>query len=278
MVTTRAEDGVVHVRGPDSQVPVTQEGSSSATRVWLWRIVSVAGFGLAWAALLESGLLSRHSFAGPIETLEWFWSWHASGDSLTHLASTLTAAAMGYLIGLLLGAAVAALFVFVRGFESVLDPYMAVVNGIPKIIIAPFVVAVFGLGIWSKVTVAALLVFFVSFFNLVNGLKSVNRALINNLRVLGASHWRMATDLYVPAVFSWAMTTLRIGVGFALIGVIVGEFVGSTHGVGHVIKVAGELNEPARLLGALLTLFIFSILIDRLFSNIERRFSRWDIL
>jgi NitT/TauT family transport system permease protein len=261
----------------DTRVADVELAAAPVRRLWQWRLGAVVAFVALWQAGVSTGVLSRRAFAGPWDVLVWFVDWHVSGTSLPHLGATLYAAALGYLMGLVAGAVAASLFVFVPFIGRVLDPYMALINSIPKVVLAPFLILAFGLGVTSKVATGALLVFVVSYFNIASGLKSVDQGFIHNARVLGASRLRMATTVYLPAILSWAMTTLRLGLGFALIGVVVGEFVGSTKGVGWNIKLAGELNQPERLLGALLTLAVIAAVIDRVFVSVERRFSRWKV-
>jgi sulfonate transport system permease protein len=248
-----------------------------APRNWPWQLLVFAAFVAVWHLGVASGLLSRRSFAEPADVFAWMWDWHSSGASLPHLGFTLSAAGMGYLVGIVLGASVAALFVFVPFLGRVFNPFMALVNGIPKIVLAPLLVLVFGLGLESKVATAALLVFFASFFNFSGGLRSVNRVLIDNTRSMGANRWQMTTTLYLPAMVAWTIATLRVGIAFALLGVVVGEFVGASEGIGWNIKLAGELNQPERLLGALITLGLVAAVVDRVLVVVERRFSQWKL-
>lgn len=248
-----------------------------APRNWPWQVLVFAAFVAVWHLGVQAGLLSRRSFAEPAEVFAWMWDWHSSGASLPHLAFTLSAAGMGYLVGIVLGATVAALFVFVPFLGRVFNPFMALVNGIPKIVLAPLLVLVFGLGLQSKVATAALLVFFASFFNFSGGLRSVNRVLIDNTKSMGASRLQMTTSLYLPAMVAWTISTLRVGIAFALLGVVVGEFVGASEGIGWTIKLAGELSQPERLLGALITLGLLAAVVDRVLVVVERRFSQWKL-
>lgn len=264
-------------RTPDLPTVDDQPEVTRPPRSWPWQLVVFAVFVAAWHVGVQLGLLSRRSFAEPAQVFAWMWDWHSSGESLPHLGFTLSAAGLGYLVGIVLGATVAALFVFVPLLGRVFNPFMALVNGIPKIVLAPLLVLVFGLGLQSKVAVAALLVFFASFFNFSGGLRSVSQVLIDNTKSMGASRPQMATSLYLPAMVAWTIATLRVGIAFALLGVVVGEFVGSSEGIGWNIKLAGELSQPDRLLGALITLGLIAAVIDRLLVSVERRYSQWKL-
>lgn len=244
----------------------------------IWRILTVLLVAAAWELSVDSGAISRKLIADPVSVGAWLWDWHSRGIGLQALGLTLVEAAGGYVVGLLLGAVVAAIFVRLPVVAGIFDPYMALVAGVPLIVIAPFFLIALGYGPASKVAVAAVLVFFLAFFNLYGGLRSVDRTLINHVRLMGASLPRMTLDVYVPAVFVWAMSTLRTGVGLALVGAIVGEFVGSVGGVGWTIAKASELDQPQIIMGGLLTLAIVAGVLDRVFLGVERRYSRWSVL
>lgn len=246
-------------------------------RLWIWRVLTVVLAIAGWQASVSIGLISRKLIADPASVAAWLWEWHTRGEGPSALGLTLFEAAGGYVVGLLLGALVAAIFVRQPFIASVFDPYMALVAGIPLLVIAPFFLIAFGYGPASKVAVSAVLVFFLAFFNLYGGLRSVDRVLIDRVRLMGASLRRMTTDLYIPAVFVWAMSTLRTGVGLALVGAIVGEFVGSVGGVGRTISRASELDQPEVIMGGLLTLAIVAGILDRVFLSVERRYARWSV-
>lgn len=243
--------------------------------VWHWQLLVAVVIVALWQLGSSTGALSARAFAPPADVLSWMWQWHSSGDSIPHVLATVSAAFLGYLVGVLLGVIVATTFVVLPFVERVFDPFMALINGIPKIVLAPFLVLVFGLGVSSKVAVAALLVFVASFFTLSNGLKSVDRYMLNNARVLGAGRIALIRTVYAPAMLTWVVSTLRIGIGFAMLGVVVGEFVGATQGIGWNIKLAGELSEPDRMLGAMLTLGLIAVCLDRLLTLAEKRGTAW---
>jgi NitT/TauT family transport system permease protein len=243
----------------------------------LWWIGTAAVIVVLWQVAVDTGALSRRSFSTPGEVIRSFWEWHSSGDSLSHLSFTLRAVAAGYLLGVVLGAGVALVFFTQPIIGEIFDPFMAILNGVPKVIIAPPMVLLLGLGIVSKIAVAITLVFFLAFFNILGGLKSVDRSLINNLKVLGASGRDMVVDLYLPAIIAWVMSALRLGIGFAFAGVIVAEFMGSESGLGLTMKYAGERFQPSLLIAALVTLALVAAIVDRMLAVVEQRFSRWKV-
>jgi NitT/TauT family transport system permease protein len=165
----------------------------------------------------------------------------------------------------------------VPGVAAVLEPYMSLLNSIPLIVIAPLFLLVLGIGVASKLALAAIIVFFLAFFSLYNGFRSVDRNLINHAKVLGAGPIRLATVVYLPAVLSWVLTTMRVGIGFAFIGVVVGEFVGGNQGIGVEINLGQQLNKADQTVGGIIALVIIAAVLDWLISKIESRFAQWQV-
>lgn len=248
-----------------------------ATTLWAWRMLSVVAVIGLWYLTVRTELIPATAFSTPAEVATWLWEWVASGDAFGSIGSTLLAAFIGYLLGVTIGVAVAAAFAFVPGVAALLDPYMALLNSIPRVIVAPLAVLLLGTGLWAKALVAILMVFFVAFFNLYNGFRSVDSSLVNNARVLGASRLRLATAIYLPGVFSWIMSTLRVGIGFAFVGTVVGEFVGGNEGVGFVINLGQQLSQPELTIGGVIALAVVAVVIDRLLLRVENRFSKWRV-
>lgn len=256
----------------------TQAGSTYRTAsLWTWRVATVVVLIGLWQVAVTIGFVPVSAFSTPWDVFSWLWGWFAGGEAFASIGSTLLAALIGYVLGVLLGLVVAAAFAFVPGVAPLLDPYMALLNSIPRVVLAPLAVLLLGTGLWAKAVVAVLMVFFVAFFNLYNGLRSVDTALVNNARVLGASRVRLTTVIYLPGVFSWMMSTLRVGIGFAFVGTVVGEFVGGNQGVGFVINLGQQLGRPELTIGGVLALGALAIVIDRLLLQVERRFAQWRV-
>lgn len=245
--------------------------------LWAWRALSVAVLVGLWYFAVDTGFIPVNAFSTPSDVGTWLWEWATSGEAFGHVGSTVLAAFLGYVLGVTIGVAVAAAFAFVPGVAPLLEPYMALLNSIPRVVVAPLAVLLLGTGLWAKAFVAVLMVFFVAFFNLYNGFRSVDSSLVNNARVLGASRVRLATVIYLPGVFSWIMSTLRVGIGFAFVGTVVGEFVGGNEGVGFVINLGQQLGQPELTIGGVITLGLVAVVIDRLLVRVENRFSKWRV-
>jgi NitT/TauT family transport system permease protein len=159
-----------------------------------------------------------------------------SGRLTDHLWLTLSATALGLVIGAVLGTGVGVLMAASRTIEIAFDPIWSALNALPKVALAPALAAALGLGIASKAALAVTLVSFVFLFNTIAGLHSVNLAIVNNLRLMGAGRWRVFRMALLPTLVRWHYGALRISVGLALTAVVVGEFVAARGGVGFIIQ------------------------------------------
>ena len=126
-----------------------------------------------------------------------------------------------------------------------------VATSIPRVVLAPIFIMLFGLGLASKVALAFVMVFFVVFHNAFQGVREADRSMIANARILGASDWQLTRSVIVPSAMSWIFASLHVSFGFAIIGAIVGEFVGSRYGIGLLINVAKGSFDAAGMYAAI---------------------------
>ncbi|HJQ94252.1 MAG TPA: ABC transporter permease subunit [Acidimicrobiia bacterium] len=252
-------------------------GQETRIRPWQWRLISIALFIIAWQLAVDSGALAEYVLSSPWMIIEWTTEWHLSGDGIRALGVTVVEAGAGYIIGIVAGALVAAAFLWSRFLSDVFNPYMAVLGGLPLLVIAPFFIYALGFGMASKIASAAVLVFSLAFFNLYGGLRAIDPLYIQNVKLMGANAIRLAIDVYVPATAVWAMSTLRIGLGLALVGAIAGEFAGALDGVGLTMARARGVGATEAVMGAILTVAVVAALLDSSLSRIERKYAAWTI-
>ncbi len=143
----------------------------------------------------------------------------------------------------------------------------------PRIAFAPLIILWFGLGFLSKVVIVVSLVFFVVFFNTYCGFKEINPTIIRNARLLGATKAQMMLHIYLPATLAWTFASLRVSVGFAIIAAVLGEYIGASAGIGHMIDNSQANFDAAGVMAGLLVLTATVALLDAVLSVIERRYS-----
>ena len=142
---------------------------------------------------------------------------------------------------------------------DVVGPYIKIVNALPRIVLGSIFVMWLGLGLPSKVLLAAVLVFFVVFFNAFQGVRGVDRNLISNARILGASRLQVVRHVVFPSAMTWIIASLHVALGFSIIGAIVGEFLGSEKGLGLVIATAQNTFDANGVFGAMLVIGVLAL-------------------
>lgn len=242
--------------------------SAVAAIFLLWE-AATGGFGPA-LRVVEPVLLARPSAAvaelGP---------YAASGLLAKDLSFTLTAAFSGLALGMLGGIAVGLAVGYWRALADALEPVFVALNSMPRIALAPVLILAFGLGMTSKIFLSLFTVFFVIFFNTYLGVRSVDPELVKATRVMGASRAQLARYVILPSVFSWIFAALRTSVSFALTGAVVGEFVGSTAGLGYRMLIAYGLLDTERVYAILLLLMVIGTALVEIAKRVEGYLLRW---
>lgn len=241
----------------------------------LWQVALGAGLLLVWQALVGAGLLDPFFFSQPTAIAARVWRWVVSGFLYGHLSVTLLEACYGLVLGTLLG--VVAGFLLARSpmLDQLLSPYVRMLNAMPRVVLAPIFLLWFGLGIWSKVAFAVTLVFFVVFFNTYQGVRDVDAVVIDNARMLGASPRQLVRHVLAPSALTWIFSSLHVSVGFAIVGAVVGEYLGAARGVGYVIAQAEGLFDTTGVFAGMAVLLAVVVVVDHLVNRLERHLLRW---
>jgi NitT/TauT family transport system permease protein len=148
-------------------------------------------------------------------------------------------------------------------------------NAVPRVLLAPLFLLWFGLGIWSKVALAVTLVFFVMFFNAYQGVRNADVVLIANARMLGATERQLVRHVLLPSALSWIFASLQTSLGFAIIGAVVGEYLGATRGLGYVISQAEGTFDTTGVFSGMVVLSLVVVTISAGVSRVERWLLRW---
>jgi len=220
-------------------------------------------------------ILPPFFFSNPVDVFAQVASWFASGVIWKHLAITLWESILAFVIGSATGVAVGFWFARQPIIAAVFDPYVKMVNALPRVVLAPIFTLWLGLGIWSKVALGVTLVFFIVFFNVYQGVKEVSLTVLNNGRMLGMSERQLMRHVYWPSALSWMFSSLHTSVGFAVVGAVVGEYLGSAAGLGYLIQQAEGVFDVAGVFAGMFVLSIFVVLIDMAVTLVERRLLVW---
>lgn len=222
------------------------------------------------------GFVNPFFWSTPADVLARLGKWFGDGTILGNLLITLYEAGAAFLIGSVSGVVLGFLLGMTDFWARVLHPIVSILNAVPRLVFAPIFFLIFGLGPSSKIAIAVTLIFFVVFFNAFQGVREVDPTVLANARMLGArSRYQVARRVLFPSALTWILSSLQVSVGFALIGVIVGEYLGSSQGLGYVIaRSQGNLDTTGVMTG-LLVLTIVAILVTIGIGRLERYLVRW---
>ena len=249
------------------------------TLVWLSRLaVLVFVFG-GWEWFTRAGIVDPFFYGQPSRIVKQIVTWAqdgtAQGPLIDQIRVTMQETILGWVIGVAAGVVFGVALGRVRYLSDVLGPFIKIMNSIPRIVLGSIFIVAFGLGLESKVLLAVVLVFFAVFFNAFQGTREVDRNLLANAAILGASRWRVTRDVVLPSAFTWIIASLHVSFGFALIGAIVGEFLGATQGLGLLIKTAQGTFNANGVLAAMVIIAVIALVAELLITAIEKKILRW---
>jgi NitT/TauT family transport system permease protein len=241
----------------------------------LGRLAFAAVFFLGWE--LSSGRIVDQFFVSkPSAIAASLWAMATKELLFYHLQFTIIEATVGYLIGAVAGLIVGFALARVEAVYRIVEPFVVGFYGIPRIALAPLFILWFGIGITSKIAVAAVMVFFIVFINTIAGVRSAPPQLLQVARVMGASEWDLVRKVIFPAATPFIIAALQITVPQAMIGAIVGEFISSNRGVGHLIsRAAGWLDTPG-LFAGIFTLLVVVLLMNLGINLLGAHLMRWN--
>jgi sulfonate transport system permease protein len=254
--------------------------------LWPWQAGLLAATFAFWHLMTTPGLLPNFMFENdrqasfffgePIKIMGRIWAWFvADADIYRHLLVTLTETLLAFGIGSAMGLAAGLWLALSPLASGILEPYIKAANSMPRIILAPIFSVWFGLGIASKVALGVTLVFFIVFFNVYQGVKEVSPVVLANARMLGAGPKQLLRHVYLPSATSWVFSSLHTSVGLAFVGAVVGEYLGSSQGVGYLILQAEGTFDINTVMAGILVLTAFALVLDAAVGKVEKRLMKW---
>ena len=232
-----------------------------------------------WEFASRTNLIDPFFFGQPSDIAAQIWTWvtegTAQGPLWEQIAVTLEETILGFLIGVVFGIVFGVLLGRNRLLAEVFGPYIKAANSIPRVVLGSIFIIWLGLGLPSKVALAVVLVFFVVFFNAFQGVREVDRNLIANARILGASSRQLSTHVILPSALTWIIASLHTSFGFALVGAIVGEYLGAIQGIGLMIATAQGTFNPNGVFAAMFILGVVALAAESIVTFIENRLITW---
>ncbi len=234
---------------------------------------------VSWQVLADHKIMDPFFFGRPTgvwsQLFTWIHNGTAAGSLWYNAYVTLMESTYGFLIGVAGGIVFGIALGRNRIVAEVLAPYIKIANSIPRVVLGSIFTVIWGLGSTSKIALAFVLVFFPVFFNAFTGTREADKKLISNARLLGASRSQVTRRVVLPSALSWILASMHVAFGFAIIGAIVGEFLGSNHGLGLLIATAQATFNPNGVYAAMLIIGVMALTAEWLITQLENRLLNW---
>jgi NitT/TauT family transport system permease protein len=267
--------------GEEAAVATDVRRSTRRRRMWMWaaRIGTLVIIIGGWQLLTSAKIVDPFFWGQPSGIVKQLdnWAQHGTqyGSIWEQIWVTFKEAVLGFVFGVAAGIIAGVLLGMFQFLADVASPYIKVANAIPRIVLGSLFTVALGLGTPSKVALASVLVFFVVFFNAFQGVREVDRNLLANARVLGASKVAIIRHVVVPSALTWIIASLHVAFGMAIIGAIVGEFLGAQKGLGLVIATAQNNFNPNGVFAAMFIIAVLALTAEGLIALLERRLLSW---
>jgi NitT/TauT family transport system permease protein len=260
--------------GASALAPTHTAFSVRSIAVTLVRLAIIVGFLSLWE-IASGRWIEPFLISSPSRIFSSMVTHFQSGDLLQHSWVTFQEIAIGFPLGALVGIALGYWFGRSRFLAEIFEPIIIAINGIPRTALAPLFIVWLGIGIWSKVGVVFLLVFFLNFFNTYAGMRQMDTEYVDLARLMGVKGWKLTFRVILPAISPYIFTGIRTSIPFSIIGAIVGEFIAATEGLGFFIRMSAGIFRTADVFVGIIVLMIMVIVMDKIAGLVERRALRW---
>jgi NitT/TauT family transport system permease protein len=242
---------------------------------WARQVVALLVLLALWEAAGRAGMLNPLYLPSPSQIGAALADLFSDGRIWPHLAATFTAALGGLVLGIAVGVVLGVAAALVQFFAELLEPVMTLLNAVPRVILAPLFVIWLGIGLASKIALSFILVAVLIFFTVFTGIRQVDRRMVERVVTLGGDRWALIRHVYLPSVAAWILSNLKIAVGFAFTGALVGEFVAATHGLGYLLSFAQSTYNAALMFALIFLILVVVLLIFGLAGRLEKYLLRW---
>lgn len=251
-------------------------GSRRRLAIVAGRVTVVLGSLVFWQ-LCSGWLVDDFFISRPTEIGRELWELISSGSLTLNVLATLREAAAGYAVGAVAAVLCGFLLGRVRWLGELLDPFITAFFCIPKLAIAPLIILWVGIGFGSKVVLAALLTFYMTFWNTYAGVQKIDVDLLNVVRVMGATRWQLTREVILPSAIGWMLIGLRMSVPYALMGAVVGEIMAGNMGLGYLVQAYASQFNTAGVFAILIVLAVLGTLVNQVLVVLDRRSQRWNM-
>ena len=242
---------------------------------WVRQVVALLVLLALWEAAGRAGMLNPLFLPSPSQIGAALVDLFSDGRIWPHLEATFTAALGGLALGIAVGVVLGVAAALMRLVAELLEPVMTLLNAVPRVILAPLFVIWLGIGLASKIALSFILVAVLIFFTVFTGIRQVDRRMVERVITLGGDRWALVRHVYLPSVTAWILSNLKIAVGFAFTGALVGEFVAATHGLGYLLSFAQSTYNAALMFALIVLILVVVLLIFGIAGRLEKYLLRW---
>jgi NitT/TauT family transport system permease protein len=272
-VTTAAAE----TRPPDPSDLWEEKRETGDLAMLMYQFLLVVVVLFAWQGA-SGRLIDNFFISNPLDVLRRLYTWTANGSIFHHIYATVWETVAGFVIGAVLGVALGMWLGMAPFYSRLLHPFLWAFNALPKVALAPLFVLWFGLGLESKIALAAILVLFIVFINTYQGIKDVDEDLLDALRLMKATRMQLLRKVIVPSAVSWIFTGFKIALPNALIGAVIGEMIASSYGLGYLVQLSGAQFDTAGVFAVLVVIGILAIILNQVIQVTQSRLDRWRVV
>jgi NitT/TauT family transport system permease protein len=237
--------------------------------------IAMASFLVLWEVAVARGWVNPLFTSSPTRIVRAGYTMFADGSIYPHLAVSGTEFAVGYGMAILIGVPLGILMGWYSRVNAVLDPFVTTLYATPRIALLPLMMIWFGIGVASKIAIVFLGAIFPILVNTITGMRTLNADFVKVARSFGARDRQLFLTVALPSSVPLLLTGLRLGLGHALVGIVVGEMYGATHGLGYLIAVSGSRFQTDQLMVGIILIATAGLLLTELLRRIEKRFEDW---
>jgi NitT/TauT family transport system permease protein len=247
-----------------------------AEKIWPRSVIVASQLGLLglllalWEVGARVGLVDPFFWSYPSAIFQSGLQFASRWSALYDTWFTVFATLIGFVVGTLGGAAIGLSFWWSKNIAAIIEPYVVVFNAVPKLAFAPLIILIFGIGIGSKIALAIALTMVISILAAYSGVKAIDEDLVRMMYALGGRKYQIFLKAVVPSVMPWVISSMRVNIGMALTGTIVGEFVSSKYGLGKLIMYAGSTYDMALIWVGIIVLSTVAVLMYATVTWLER--------
>ncbi len=251
------------------------EQKKNTTIIWIFRILIIILFIISWELMARYNLIDDFMFSSPSRMIKTIKTLSKSGDLLKHIGTTLFETIVGFILATVLGSSIAVFLWLSDKIRLIFEPYIVTLNALPKIALGPIIIIAFGAGIKSIIFMTVLVTIIVTTINMLSGFMQTDKGKIFLLRSLGASKLQILYRLIIPNSIPTFISTLKVNVGLAWIGSIMGEYIVSKAGLGYLIVYGGQVLNLDIVMASTALLCVLAGLMYALVALLEKLTTKW---